>query len=100
MEPFQQATAVLVVLGLLGVTLYALRVKGLPIVTRRGAAGGQRRLESIDRLPLTPQHSLHLVRVEGRTVLIAVSPGGCSMVERALEGAHPDADFPHGGLIR
>jgi flagellar biogenesis protein FliO len=39
-------------------------------------------LQSIERLPLTPQHSLHLVRVAGRTVLIAVSPGGCSLLDR------------------
>ncbi len=70
MEPLQQAAAVLLVLVLLGATIYALRTKGMALILRRSAGGArQRQLESIDRLPLTPHHSLHLVRVEGRTVL-------------------------------
>jgi flagellar biogenesis protein FliO len=93
MEPMEQAAAVLLVLVLLGATLYALRGKGLQMVLPRRAAGRQRQLESIERLPLTPQHSLHLVRVEDRTVLIAVSPNGCSIIDRSLENAH-------GGLVR
>jgi len=40
-----------------------------------------RRMQTIERLSLSPQHSLHLVTVDGRTVLIAVSPGGCAVVE-------------------
>jgi flagellar biogenesis protein FliO len=92
MEAFQQATAVLLVLVLLGATLYALRGKGLAMMmSRRVTGAGHRQLEAIDRLPLTPNHSLHLVRVEDRTVLIAVSPGGCSIVDRSPE---------QGGLVR
>jgi flagellar biogenesis protein FliO len=91
MEPLQQAAAVLLVLVLLGAAIYALRAKGLVTMLRRSSGGtNQRQLESIDRLPLTPHHSLHLVRVEGRTVLIAVSPGGCSIV----------AGDPDGGAVR
>ena len=94
MEPMEQGAAVLLVLVLLGATLYALRGKGLQMVMARRAGGGsQRQLESIERLPLTPQHSLHLVRVEDRTVLIAVSPSGCSILDRSLENGH-------GGLVR
>jgi flagellar biogenesis protein FliO len=44
----------------------------------RGAA---RRMQTIERLALTPQHSLHLVNVSGRVLLIAVSPGGCSVLD-------------------
>ena len=91
-----QAGAVLLVLVLLGATLYALRGRGLRMVMPRRASGGnQRQLESIERLPLTPHHSLHLVRVEDRTVLVAVSPNGCSILDRTL----PDA-FPQAGLVR
>jgi flagellar biogenesis protein FliO len=93
MEPMEQAAAVLLVLVLLAATLYALRGKGLKMVLPRRAAAGQRQLESIERLPLTPQHSLHLVRVEDRTVLIAVSPNGCSILDRSVENGH-------GGLVR
>jgi flagellar biogenesis protein FliO len=38
-------------------------------------------MKTIERLPLTAQHSLHLVSVGGRTLLVAVSPGGCSVIE-------------------
>jgi flagellar biogenesis protein FliO len=53
-------------------------------------------LQSIERLPLTAQHSLHLVRVAGRVILIAVSPGGCSV----LDGGGFEAIENEGRLIR
>jgi flagellar biogenesis protein FliO len=81
----EQAGAVLAVLVLLGATLYALRGRGFAMVMpRRGFGGTVRQLESLERLSLTPQHSLHLVRVEDRTVLVAVSPHGCSIVDRSV----------------
>jgi len=33
---------------------------------------------------LTQQHSLHLVSVSGRILLIAVSPGGCSVLDASV----------------
>ena len=82
MEAVQQGLSVLVVLGLLGGTLWWLRRRGMVYWGARAAAGGRsKRLRAIERLPLTPQHSLHVVEVEGRTVLIATSPGGCSILE-------------------
>jgi flagellar biogenesis protein FliO len=101
MEPLQQAAAVLLVLTLLGATLYGLRAKGLALIMpRRSGMGNRRQLESIERLPLTPHHSLHLVRVEDRTVLIAVSPNGCSILDRTFENALADAGFAQGGPVR
>jgi hypothetical protein len=35
----------------------------------------------IDRLPLTQNHSLHLVRLADRTLLIGLSPNGCNLLE-------------------
>ena len=85
MEAIQQTLVVVSVLALLGVTLYWLRSKGLArfngINIGRGSA---RRMQSLERLSLTPQHSLHLVDIEGRVLLIAVSPGGCSLVEGGI----------------
>ncbi len=49
----------------------------MPGVRRRGP----RRLEALDRLPLSAQHTLHLVRVGDRALLIGVHPGGCSLLE-------------------
>jgi len=82
MESVQQILAVLLVLGLLGGTLLWLRSRGMVRFT--GGAlrrSGGRKMQSLERLPLTPQHSLHLVSVSGRILLIAVSPGGCTVLD-------------------
>ena len=85
MEWIQQIATVLFVLGLLGGTLYWLRNKGVARFTVKGMGrSSQRRMQSIERLPLTQQHSLHLVSVSGRNLLIAVSPGGCSVVDASV----------------
>jgi flagellar biogenesis protein FliO len=82
MDSLQPMLAVLFVLGLLGGTLYWLRSRGIARFGVKGLGrGGERRMQSLERLPLTPQHSLHLVSVGGRTLLIAVSPGGCSLLD-------------------
>jgi flagellar biogenesis protein FliO len=82
MESVQQILAVLFVLGLLGGTLFWLRSKGMARFTGAGfRRPSGRRMQSLERLPLTPQHSLHLIRVDGKVLLIGVSPGGCSVVD-------------------
>jgi flagellar biogenesis protein FliO len=81
-EEIQQAIAVIAVLAALGIALYVLRSKGMVMFAVRGGGGAStRRLQSLERLPLTAQHSLHLVRVAGRVLLIAVSPQGCSVLD-------------------
>ena len=49
------------------------------------AAGRLPVFERIARLALTPQHMLHLVRVQGRVVVVATHPQGCSILE-AMSG--------------
>ncbi len=84
MEELQQATIVIGVLAALAIALYVLRSKGVvQFATPVRGGANARRLQSIERLPLTAQHSLHLVRVAGRVMLIAVSPGGCSVLDGA-----------------
>ncbi len=60
---------------------------------RRGARPGQGRLETLDRVVLSPQHTLHLVRVGDRALLIGSHPAGCSLLEalpaEALRAAAP-----------
>jgi len=80
MDVVEQMTAVVLVLALLGGSLWWLR--------RRGIAGialprqrKQRRLEHLERLPLGPQHTLHLVRVGELELLVASSPSGCARIE-------------------
>jgi flagellar biogenesis protein FliO len=85
MEWIQQVLTVLFVLALLGGTLYWLRRKGVARFAVKGMGrGSNRRMQSIERLPLTQQHSLHLVSVSGRILLIAVSPGGCSVLDASV----------------
>lgn len=86
MEPLQLITGVFVVVALGGM-LYWLRSRG--VLAFKVTTGGQKQLQSIERLPLTPHHSLHLIRVAGRTVLIGVSPNGCSLLDHT--------DFGEGG---
>jgi flagellar biosynthetic protein FliO len=80
MEVFQQMAAVAVVLLLLGATLWTLRRRGFAGVALPKRAAG-RRLESLERLPLGPQHTLHLIRVGETELLVALSPSGCSLLE-------------------
>lgn len=76
MEFFQQMAAVAAVLGGLAAALWWLR--------RRGWAGTpparKKKLECLERLPLSPQHSLHLVRADGRLMLVSSSPSGCALI--------------------
>jgi flagellar biogenesis protein FliO len=82
MEAIQQTLVVVFVLGLLGVTVWWLRSQGIARFSGRGLGrGGVRRMQAIERMALTPQHSLHLVKVGNRVLLIAVSPGGCSVLD-------------------
>jgi flagellar biogenesis protein FliO len=47
-----------------------------------GRKRSRRKLELVERLPLSPQHSLHLVRLGETMLLVAASPGGCRLIER------------------
>ena len=80
MEVLQQAAAVAAVLGLLGATLWWLRRRGFAGVMV-GRKPDRRRLECLERLPLGPQHTLHLVRVGETALLLASSPAGCALVQ-------------------
>jgi flagellar biogenesis protein FliO len=87
MEAIQQTLVVVFVLGLLGATIYWLRGQGIARFGGKGAVRGTRRMQSLERMALSPQHSLHLVDVGGRVLLIAVSPGGCSLLDVKLDDA-------------
>jgi len=86
MESIQQALGVILVLGLLGGTLWWLRRRGMAqFVFRAPGTGRRKSIQVLERMALTPQHSLHLVRVAERTMLIAASPAGCSILEGFTE---------------
>jgi len=94
MESMQQALSVLLVLGLLGGALWWLRSRGMAQSAFKTAGRGKgRSIQVIERMSLTPQHSLHLVRVEDRTMLIAASPSGCSILEGFAEPAREKVEI-------
>ena len=78
MDLLAQVASVAGVLGLLAITLWWLRRRGLCMVLPR--RGNARLLESVARLPLGPQHTLHLVRLGQQALLVACSPSGCTLV--------------------
>jgi flagellar biosynthetic protein FliO len=82
MEVIQQTGAVAGVLGLLLLTLWWLRRRGLAGMTL-GRKNPARRMESLERLPLGPQHALHLVRLGESALLISSSPTGCALIHRS-----------------
>lgn len=81
MDAFQQATAVITVMGVLIGSLWLLRQRG--IVSWRGLARSnqcERKLQVVERVQLSPQHCLCLVRIEHRTLLIGTSPSDCRVL--------------------
>ncbi len=82
MQLVEQMSAVLGVFLILGLLLWLARSRGIAHF-KIPMPGGQRRrtMEVVERLPLTPQHSLHLVKVSGKTLLIGVSPAGCTVLD-------------------
>jgi flagellar biosynthetic protein FliO len=79
MDVLQQIAAVAAVLALLAATLWWLRRRGLAGVSLARRTAG-RRLECVERLPLGPQHTLYLLRLGDRVLVVASSPSGCALV--------------------
>jgi flagellar biogenesis protein FliO len=84
-----QLSGILAVFALLGFTLWFVKKKGALRTTtflpfRWGAMrarADERLLERIDGLQLSPTHSLSLIRMADRAILIGVSPGGFCLIE-------------------
>jgi len=74
--------AVVLVLGLLGAAVWLLRRTGaaLPRAFSLQAGRKARRLEAIERVALTPQHALHLVRFGRREMIVSTHPQGCTVL--------------------
>jgi flagellar biogenesis protein FliO len=83
MDGVQSIAGIGLVLGLLGGALFFLKKRG--IARFSPAASRTRHLELIDRIALGPQHAIHLVRVGGRSVLVATAPGHCQVFENTSE---------------
>lgn len=81
MELIRQFAALGVVFGLLALALWLLRGQNRLRWKRPGKARADApALESLDRLVLSPQHVLHLVRAGDRVLILATYAGGCTLL--------------------
>jgi flagellar biogenesis protein FliO len=87
MEIARQVSAVILVFALLDAALWMLRRGGSLRFGRGPRAPGARSLQAVERLALTPQHSLHLVKIGGREVVVATYPQGCVLLTERAQGA-------------
>ena len=83
MEFVQQLAGVMLVFGLLGALVWFAKGRGFALPVR---SSRPRRMEILERLVLSQQHSLHLINIDGRTILIGVSPGSCQMLDDLKDG--------------
>jgi flagellar biogenesis protein FliO len=90
MEILQSLLAVILVLSLLGGTLYFLRKRGVASFPGTGPAfgrqAGPRQMKVVERIPLSTQHAVHLVRVGDKLILVATAPGSCQMMDSPVQG--------------
>jgi flagellar biogenesis protein FliO len=78
-----EALAVLIVFALLGGVIILLRKRGAPILR----SAEPRQLETVERLRLGPGHTVHLLRVGDRRLLIATFGNGCALLADAGSAA-------------
>ena len=89
MEILPQLLAILAVFALLGLTLWWLRRNGAlqlrsclpPRFSSSRGRSQTRLLGRVEALQLTPTHTLSLIRLADRAILIGTSPAGFHLVE-------------------
>jgi len=94
MELWRQVVGLGVVFGLLGVLAWRARAAIRPnrlkgksfIALWRAAGGGLPAMRQAERLRLTPQHSLHLVVIEDRRLVVGCSTGGMTLLSELGSG--------------
>jgi flagellar biogenesis protein FliO len=92
MQLTEQIGMVLLVFGLLGGLLWFTKKRGVAAFSLGARRSGNgRRMEVLERVQLTAQHSLHLVRVSDRTVLIATAPSSCTLLDAPVTLETPGA---------
>lgn len=85
-DMYRQFLGVLLVLAILVIALYLLKQRGIVRFTGARVLGGADRVvKVIERVPLTAQHTVHLVQIGQRRVLISSSPGSCQLITEISE---------------
>jgi flagellar biogenesis protein FliO len=83
MDIFRQLLGAGAVFSLLAALVWwTRRTAGLRIPAWPSRSGGGKRLEAMERLSLTPQHSVHLVRFRDQYLLIGVHGAGFSLLRK------------------
>lgn len=81
MDTLQPIAAIVLVMALLAGVLILLRRRGTAMFRMPGVPGAaSRRLEVLERVSLSPQHALHLVRAGGRLLLVGTAPNSCQLL--------------------
>jgi len=78
MDVIRQSLAITFVFFLLWAALWLLRKRRGISFSKRGSTKGL--LESRAKLALSAQHSLHLVRIGGRDIVLALHPSGVTLL--------------------
>lgn len=85
MDTLQPIAAIVLVMALLAGVLILLRRRGAATFRLPGTSGSSpRRLEVIERVSLSPQHALHLVRAGGRLLLVGTAPNSCQLLDDSI----------------
>lgn len=105
MEIARQIAAAALVLGALLAVVWRARGRAGVLRGWLPAARPARRLECLERVTLSPRHSLHLVRAGDRLMVVAAHASGCSFLDlgsaaaapAGTAGQPPAARAAHGG---
>ncbi len=84
MDLIRESLGITVVFLLLWAALWMLKKKGIVgmrVIGNRSAETPCLRI--VDKIRLTPQHSVHVVSVEGRRMVVGVHPTGFTLLEPA-----------------
>src|SRR5437016_4341156 len=88
MDIVKQSLAITFVFALLWAGLWFLRKRNNIRISLPGGRGGQGLIESRGKLALSAQHSIHVLRIGDRELVVAVYPSGVTMLcDLARSGA-------------
>ncbi len=87
MDILRQSLAITFVFALLWAALWFLRRRGNIRIGFPKARAAAAVLESRAKLALGPQHSIHVIRIDERDMVVAVHPAGVTLLYRPSHAA-------------